>query len=110
MFLHKPLKYWWLFIALALLLGLTGCSKTKAPVLTTISITPSSARVVTGGTMKFTATAKDQKGKEMTGVTFTWTVDPEGIGRLVKTGFLLERRREIVGLYARQKAKLPQPR
>ena len=86
MFLHKPLKYWWLFIALALLLGLTGCSKTKAPVLTTISITPSSARVVTGGTMKFTATAKDQKGKEMTGVTFTWTVDPEGIGEISKDG------------------------
>lgn len=80
-------KHCWLFVILALLLGLTGCgSKTKTPVLTSISISPPSAKVPIGGKQQFTAVAKDQNGKEMDGITFAWTVDQKEIGEIDKNG------------------------
>ena len=66
---------------------MTGCgSKTKTPVLTSISISPPSAKVPIGGKQQFTAVAKDQNGKEMDGITFAWTVDQKEIGEIDKNG------------------------
>ena len=44
------------------------------PVLTTITVSPGSASVQTGGTKQFSATATDQFGQPMS-VPFTWSVD-----------------------------------
>lgn len=81
-------KHWRLFIVLALLIGLTGCgSETYIPALTSISISPPSAQVAIGETQEFTATAKDQKGKAMSGdYTFAWTVVPEEKGEIDDEG------------------------
>jgi len=47
--------------------------------LTTVSVTPASASVATGGTQQFTATGKDQFGTNMaTQPTYTWTVTGGG--------------------------------
>jgi hypothetical protein len=43
------------------------------PVLTKITVTPNPASVATGGTQAFRATATDQNGNPMSGITFTWT-------------------------------------
>ncbi len=49
------------------------------PVLTTISVSPASASVQTGGTKQFTATGKDQFGQPMSPQpTFTWSVTGDG--------------------------------
>ena len=49
------------------------------PVLTTISVSPSSASVTTGGTKQFSATALDQFGQPLNPQpTFTWTVSGGG--------------------------------
>src|SRR5207342_3501906 len=49
------------------------------PVLTTISVAPSSASVQTGGTQQFSATGRDQFGNVMTPQpTFTWSVSGGG--------------------------------
>ena len=49
------------------------------PVLTTITVSPASASVQTGGTQQFTATAKDQYGQPLSPQpTFTWTVSGGG--------------------------------
>jgi len=40
-----------------------------------------------GDTQQFTATAKDEDGKEMTGITFTWSSSNETIGMVNATGF-----------------------
>jgi hypothetical protein len=50
-----------------------GGGGTPTPVLTSIAVSPSTASVVIGGTQQFTATARDQNGATMSGVTFTWT-------------------------------------
>jgi hypothetical protein len=55
------------------------------PVLTTISVSPSSASVTTGGTQPFTATGLDQFGQPMNPQpTFTWSVS--GGGTISATG------------------------
>jgi serine protease AprX len=52
---------------------------TAAPVLTTITVAPSSASVATGGTQQFTATGLDQNGAAMNPQpTFTWSVSGGG--------------------------------
>src|SRR5206468_2766467 len=56
---------------------------TPTPVLTSIAVSPSSATLATGATQQFSATAKDQNGNAMSGVTFTWsstggTIDQTG--------------------------------
>lgn len=50
---------------------------TTTPVLTTISVSPSSGSVQTGKTLQFNATGKDQNGNTLT-VTPTWTVTGGG--------------------------------
>src|SRR6266481_2018808 len=56
------------------------------PVLTSITVSPASASVATGGTQQFTATGLDQFGNPMSPQpTFTWSVtgggsiDPSGL-------------------------------
>ncbi|KRT74858.1 MAG: fibronectin type III domain-containing protein [Deltaproteobacteria bacterium CSP1-8] len=50
-----------------------------APILTSISVSPSSASVAANGTQQFTATAKDQFGNALvTQPVFTWTVSGGG--------------------------------
>jgi len=50
-----------------------------SPVLTTITVSPSSASVATGGTQQFTATGLDQFGNPMSPQpTFTWSVSGGG--------------------------------
>ena len=44
----------------------------QAPVFTSVSISPASPTVATGGTQQLTATAKDQNGANMSGATFTY--------------------------------------
>ncbi|MEK6689215.1 MAG: Ig-like domain-containing protein, partial [Gemmatimonadota bacterium] len=44
----------------------------QTPVLTSISITPSAASISSSGTQQFTATAKDQFGATMSGITLNW--------------------------------------
>jgi Bacterial Ig-like domain (group 2) len=52
---------------------------TAPPVLTTITVSPSSASVTTGGTQQFSATGKDQYGQPMSPQpTFTWSVSSGG--------------------------------
>ncbi|MFL5674059.1 MAG: hypothetical protein ACJ779_03565, partial [Chloroflexota bacterium] len=50
-------------------------TSTVTPVLTSITVSPTSATVQTGGTKQYTATAKDQSGQAMSPQpTFTWSV------------------------------------
>lgn len=53
----------------------TGSTPPPPPtsVLTTITITPNAPTLVVGATQTFTATAKDQNGSAMSGVSFTWS-------------------------------------
>jgi hypothetical protein len=57
----------------------------SSPILTTISVSPSSASVVVNGTQQFAATAKDQSGNAMSPQpTFSWTVS--GGGTITNSG------------------------
>ena len=56
------------------------------PVLTTIEVSPATANVAVGGTQQFTATAKDQNGNAITGVTLAWTSSNETVGTIDGTG------------------------
>ncbi len=60
-------------------------SASSAPVLTTISVSPTSASVAVGGAQQFSATALDQNGVPMTSQpAFTWSVS--GGGSIDQTG------------------------
>ena len=57
----------------------------SSPILTTISVSPSSASVVVNGTQQFTATAKDQSGNAMVPQpSFSWSVS--GGGTITSSG------------------------
>lgn len=88
MLLNRPKSYHlFIVLILALAVGLTGCfSKDYTPVLTSITISPSSASLAIGQSRQFTAVAKDQKGKTMSGITFQWAVEPEEIGEITSDG------------------------
>jgi len=84
------------FLASALLLAL-GCNgdTTEPAVLTTVRVTPSTSSLdALGNTAQFTASALDQNGETMTGVTFSWsssspgvaTVDQGGLATAVSNG------------------------
>jgi hypothetical protein len=73
-------------LLLLLLLLLPGCSKKKSSRLTTIQVTPASTIVLLGGKQQFTAKGLDQKGKEMSGVKFSWSVVPSDAGEISQTG------------------------
>lgn len=57
--------------------GKTGTSSitvtAATPVVTTVTVAPTSASVVAGATTSLTATVKDQSGNVMSGQTVTWT-------------------------------------
>lgn len=55
--------------------------------LTSISITPSTARLHRGQSQQFSATAKDQFGQDINPQpTFTWSIDSGGLGTISTTG------------------------
>ena len=49
-------------------------------VLTSITVSPSTATLYVGGTKQFTAIAKDQNGKPMAGITIVWTSSDTTVG------------------------------
>ena len=56
-----------------------GCGTTQTPVLTSITVSPASASVQTGGQQQFSATANDQFGQPMSPQpAFGWTVSGGG--------------------------------
>ncbi len=62
-------------------------SGVTAPILKSIEITPPGATIGIDGTEKFTATALDQFGVEMTdGVEITWSSSDESVGTIDQTG------------------------
>ena len=64
-----------------------GSSGGAAPVLTTIEVSPATANLAVDATQQFTATAKDQDGGEITGVSFTWSSGNETVGTVNATGY-----------------------
>ena len=68
---------------IVLLFLFVGCNKnvTGPQILTSVSIVPSSVSVVIGGTLQFTATAKDQGGTQMS-ATMVWTSSNTAIGSI----------------------------
>jgi hypothetical protein len=54
--------------------------------ITRIDIDPRSLTIEPGKTKQFTATAYNSNNQMVTGVTFTWTVNPSSIGMITQTG------------------------
>ncbi len=62
-------------------------TSTAPPVLTTITVSPASASVPTGGTQQFSATGKDQFGQPMSPQpTFSWSVSGGGSISCLRAG------------------------
>ena len=59
---------------------------TEPPVLTTIEVSPETLTLYEGETQLFDATAYDQYGNEMTGITYAWTSSNETVGTIDGTG------------------------
>ncbi|HZS70652.1 MAG TPA: Ig-like domain-containing protein [Candidatus Acidoferrum sp.] len=65
-----------------------------APVVASITVSPSSPSIAVGATQQFTATAKDSGGNTISGVTFTWnsantsvaTIDNSGLATALLAG------------------------
>lgn len=65
-----------------------------APVVASITVSPSSPSIAVGATQQFTATAKDGSGNTISGVTFTWssnntsvaTIDSNGLATALLAG------------------------
>src|SRR5579885_2339042 len=65
-----------------------------APVVASITVSPSSPSIAVGATQQFTATAKDGSGNTISGVTFTWssnntsvaTIDGNGLATALLAG------------------------
>lgn len=57
-----------------------------APVLTSLSLAPTSASVALGRPQQFTATVKDQSGNAITGGPITWSVSPAALGTVDPSG------------------------
>ncbi|VVB86603.1 Cupredoxin-like domain protein [uncultured archaeon] len=55
---------------------------TPAPVLTTITISPSAAALTVNGTQMFNATAENQNGAPMAGINITWTSSNMTVGNI----------------------------
>lgn len=58
------------------------------PVLTTISVTPNPTSVVLGGQRQLTASAFDQYGAPMSGVSFTWSSSSAGVATVSGSGLV----------------------
>ena len=70
-------------------LFIVGCNKNIAgpQILTSVSISPNNVSVVIGGTLQFTATAKDQGGNQMS-ATFVWTSSNNAVATIDSNGLL----------------------
>ena len=70
--------------------GKTGTSSITvtavAPVVTTVTVAPTSASVVAGATTALQATVKDQNGSVMTGQTVTWSTNNAAAATVSSTG------------------------
>jgi len=70
--------------------GKTGTSSITVtavlPVVTTVSVAPTSATVVAGATTTLVATVKDQNGNVMTGQTVTWTTNNAAAATVSSSG------------------------
>ena len=62
--------------------GNTTVTVMAAPVLTTIGVSPETWTLYEGATQQFDATAYDQYGTEMTGITYAWTSSNETVGTI----------------------------
>ncbi|HEX7628492.1 MAG TPA: carbohydrate binding domain-containing protein, partial [Candidatus Methanoperedens sp.] len=60
------------------------------PVLTTITVSPSTAMLSIGDTPVFTATAVDQNGNPMEGINITWTTNDTAIGNVSPENILTD--------------------
>lgn len=64
-----------------------GPTDPETPVPANITITPPSATLNTvGGTVQFTATVRDQRGRAMTGQTVTWSSTETGVATISASG------------------------
>ncbi len=54
--------------------------------LTSITLSPTTASLITGQSRQFTATANDQDGSPMSGILFTWSSDNETVGTVSSNG------------------------
>lgn len=59
---------------------------TPTPVVASVTISPATASLLTGGTQQLTATAKDASGAVITGQTFTWTSSATSVATVSSTG------------------------
>lgn len=60
-----------------------GTEPAQTPVATTVSLSPSSASVFTGDTVRLTATVRDQQGAALTGATVTWSTSNGALATVV---------------------------
>ena len=87
--------------AVAALLVFAGCSDSTAPTgpeldfgrvnggsqqVATVEVTPGDAQLNVGESIQLTATARDRKGKVLTGVTFAWSSSDAAIASVSATG------------------------
>ena len=61
-------------------------SHDEPPILDLITLAPPSAVVYRGETLQFSATAHDQYGQVMTGLTYSWRSSDETVGNITDTG------------------------
>ncbi|MDG6257090.1 MAG: PKD domain-containing protein [Methanomicrobiaceae archaeon] len=59
---------------------------TAPPVLTAITVSPDAATLLAGESQQFSATAYDQYGTEMTGLTFSWSSSDASVGTITADG------------------------
>ena len=83
----------WPLPLLSLLLACEGSATSEGPtgpetpVPSNITITPPSATLNTvGATVQFSATVRDQRGREMTGQSVTWSSSDQGVATVSSTG------------------------
>jgi hypothetical protein len=82
------------FALAALVLCMFGCGGaasngtkvTLPPTVASVSVQPSSALIADGQTQQFNATARDQNGNVMSGVTFTWNSSKAGVATVDSSG------------------------
>ncbi len=60
------------------------------PVLTSISVSPSTAALIVGGTQQFTAYVKDQNGTPMAGINISWTSSNMTVGNITPSNSITD--------------------
>lgn len=71
--------------------GLLSCDSSQGPgpTVASVSVTPPAATLVfLGDTVRLSAFAADKKGREMTGVPFTWASSADGVARVDGSGLV----------------------